>query len=251
MRIGFIGTGRITEACVKGLVGQGHQILITDRNRQIANQLASNHTDVCISSVQVVVDGSDTVCLALMDDVASEVLRETTFHENQSVISFMLGVNLDQLRVLCAPATDICITIPLPMIATGGCPLPVYPASPALDVLFGRNNLIIEVANEAALTPHFGATAMLSTVLSQLAVAAEWLGEHTGSNNVAETYLLSLMAGTFSSLPKDGNDRIGEALGSLATEGGLNAQLRMHMQDAGAERSLGEGLHALSRRLKL
>lgn len=251
MRIGFIGTGRIAEACVKGLAGQEHQILVTERNREISNRLASEFPEVSIASAQGVVDGSDTVCLALMEDVASDILNDVEFGESQSVISFMLGVTSEQLKVLCAPASDICITIPLPMIATGGCPLPVYPASAALEAMFGADNLILELANEAALTPHFGATAMLSTVLSQLDVAKRWLGEHTGSCQTAEAYLLSLMAGTFSSLPKDGADRIGEALGSLATEGGLNAQLRAHMQEAGAERALGEGLGALERRLGL
>ncbi|NQV67649.1 MAG: NAD(P)-binding domain-containing protein [Rhodobacteraceae bacterium] len=32
MKIGFIGTGRIAEACVRGLAGKGHDIYITERS---------------------------------------------------------------------------------------------------------------------------------------------------------------------------------------------------------------------------
>ena len=91
----------------------------------------------------------------------------------------------------------------------------------------------------------------MSTILSQLAVARAWLGEKTGSTTKAEAYLLSLMDGTFACLPKDGNSRISEALGSLATEGGLNAQLRKHMSEAGVEEALDGGLNILGTRLNI
>ena len=32
MRIGFLGTGEITAAMVRGLAGQGHTILVSPRN---------------------------------------------------------------------------------------------------------------------------------------------------------------------------------------------------------------------------
>ena len=41
MKIGFIGTCRIAEACVRGLAGKGHDIYITERSGPISKHLAS------------------------------------------------------------------------------------------------------------------------------------------------------------------------------------------------------------------
>ena len=251
MKIGFIGTGRIAEACVRGLAGKGHDIYITERSGPISKHLASIIPEVQVLSVQQVVDMSETVCLALTQSVAEQILENVVFRKDQSVVSFMLGVNIARLHQMCAPAVDICITIPLPMIATGSCPLLVFPNSAALYKMYGNTNKVIILDSESALAPHFAATALVSTILSQLAVARAWLGEKTGSTTKAEAYLLSLMDWTFACLPKDGNGRISEALGSLATEGGLNAQLRKHMSEAGVEEALDGGLNILGTRLNI
>ena len=92
---------------------------------------------------------------------------------------------------------------------------------------------------------------MLSTSLAQLNVAKTWLEGHLNTKEDAEKYLISLMAGTFSSLKIDGKDRINEALASLATKGGLNAQLREHMKKEGTENALHTGLFHLGKRLNL
>ena len=44
---------------------------------------------------------------------------------------------------------------------------------------------------------------------------------------------------------------INEALASLATKGGLNAQLREHMEKEGTENALHNGLFHLGKRLNL
>ena len=67
----------------------------------------------------------------------------------------------------------------------------------------------------------------------------------------AEKYLISLMAGTYSSLEIDGQDRINEALTALSSKGGLNAQLRNHMKKEGSEDALYNGFLQLGERLNL
>ena len=137
------------------------------------------------------------------------------------------------------------------MIENGKCPLPVYPGNNKLLALFGSENLIIELSTEAELTPFFAATAVLSSSLAQLEVAKKWLEQHLDSPETAESYLISLMAGTYSGIKKDGLNRINEELNSLATEGGLNSQLRNHMRNEGIEDALYKGLSKLGKRLNL
>ena len=251
MKIGFIGTGKIAYSCIIALVGRGHTITITERNKSISTRLASEFDDVKIASPQGVIDESDVIFLAIMEDVTETILNSITFNKNQTIISFILGVDLKRLQTLCSPAHDIAITIPLPMIEQGNCPLPIYPRNKALSQLFGKENFIMELSSEAELLPFFAATAILSTSLAQLEIAKKWLQKHLDSSEVAESYLVNLMAGTYSGIKKDGVNRIAEELNSLSTKGGLNSQLLNHMRDEGVEDTLYNGLSSLGKRLKL
>ncbi|MBL9073390.1 NAD(P)-binding domain-containing protein [Tabrizicola sp.] len=247
MRVGFLGTGEITAAMVRGLKGQGHRILVSPRNAAMAATLAAEVPEVAIAPNEQVVEGSDVVFLCLLARVAAEVLPSLPFRAGQSVISVMVDAPLATLRTLCAPATDIAITIPLPPITTGGCPLPVYPASPALDALFGEKNLILPQPFEAALNAHLGASALCSPILDQLLTATEWLAGHTGNPAAAEAYIAAMIRGYLPERAAEGD--LAEALKKLSTEGGLNATLRAAM--APAKESLRQGLTAFHSRLGL
>lgn len=247
MRVGFLGTGEITAAMVRGLKGQGHQILVSPRNAATAATLAAQVPGVAIAPNEQLVAQSDVVFLCLLARVAQEVLPTLPFRPGQTVISVMVDAPLATLRQLCAPATDIAITIPLPPITTGGCPLPVYPASPALDALFGARNLILPQPSEAALNAHLGASALCSPILDQLLTATEWLTDHTGNPAAAEAYIAAMIRGYLPERAAAGD--LAEALKKLSTEGGLNATLRAAM--APAKETLHHGLTAFHTRLGL
>ncbi|MGO4851637.1 NAD(P)-binding domain-containing protein [Phaeovulum sp. W22_SRMD_FR3] len=250
-RIGFIGTGAIAEAMVRGLAGRGHEIAISRRSAAISSRLAEAFSDVQVMENQAILDRSDDVFLCLLADHADEVLRRIAFRPGQRVVSVMLGVNLATLTRLCAPAREIAITIPLAFIQSGGCPLPVYPDSAMLRDLFGARNIVIPLAEEAALSPHFAATALCSTVFDQLRTGAQWLGGLTGDPRAAESYVVACLSGFLAGTPADGAGRIDAALASLDTEGGLNQTLREHMRAAGMNDQLREGLDAFRPRLGL
>ena len=247
MRIGFLGTGEITAAMVRGLKGQGHRILISPRNAGMAAELAAEVAEVTIAPNDEVVAGSEVVFLCLLARVAGEVLPGLPFRKDQSIISVMADAPVATLQRLCAPAIDIAITIPLPPIAVGGCPLPVYPASPALEILFGARNLILPQPSEAALNAHLGVSALCSPILDQILTAVDWLAGFTGNPGAAEAYVAAMIRGY---LPEraNGGDLAG-ALQKLSTEGGLNATLRAAM--APAKDDLRRGLDGFRPRLGL
>lgn len=246
-RVGFIGTGEIAALMVRGLAGQGHEILVSDRNAKLAAGLAATYPEVRVAPNAQVVAGADIVFLCLLAKVADATLAGLPFRAGQSVISVMVDVGLDRLRGLCAPATDIAITIPLPPIATGGCPLPVYPASPALEQLFGARNMVFAVRDEVALNAHFGATAFCSPFLAQMLETANWLASFTGDTGMAEAYLVGVIRGYLPERPAPGH--LAASLQSLSTEGGLNATLRTAMKGANTE--LRAGLDGFRARLGL
>ncbi|MGJ8618138.1 MAG: NAD(P)-binding domain-containing protein [Sulfitobacter sp.] len=250
MRVGFIGTGEIAAAMVQGLAGRGHDILVSERNAEMAATLAKALPEVTIASNAGVVAGSDVVFLCLMADVAREVLPDLAFRANHSVISVMVDVPVAELQRLCAPATDIALTIPLSAVATGGSMLPVFPSSAALTALFGKSDTVFSVQSEHALNAHFAGTALSAPFLDLMRTGAHWLGRETGDAAAAEAYVRGIFAGFMNQMAQDsvGFDPL---LKSLATEGGLNDSLKSHMRKAGTHEVLETGLDALKLRLGL
>ena len=250
MRVGFVGTGEITAAMVRGLQGRGHHIMVSERNAQMAAVLATEVEGVTVAANADVVAGSDVVFLCLMAEVAHQVLADLPFRVDQAVISVMVDVSHDLLQQLCAPAADIAITIPLSAISTGGSMLPVYPASEALTGLFGDSDYVFEVASEAALNAHFAGSALSAPLIALMQTGAQWLGDQTGDAAAAEGYVAGVFAGFLRQMITSGVD-FDTLLQGLATEGGLNASLKTHLQDAGAHDALVVGLDALKPRLGL
>lgn len=246
-RVGFIGTGEIASLMVQGLAGKGHDIMVSDRNPAVAARLAASVPRLRVATNAEVVAGADIVFLCLLSRVADDALAALPFRAGQSVISVMVDVPLARLQRLCAPATDIAITIPLPPIATGGCPLPVYPASPAFQALFGADNMVFTVRDEVALNAHFGATALCSPLLAQMLATTNWLADFTGDAPMAETYLCSVIRSYLPQRLPEGH--FAASLQSLSTEDGLNATLRAAMK--GAEADLVAGLDGFRVRLGL
>ncbi|MEM9717224.1 MAG: NAD(P)-binding domain-containing protein [Pseudomonadota bacterium] len=247
MIIGFIGTGAIAASMVRGLSGQGHQIWVSPRNARLAAEL-SELPDVEIKTNDQIAAEADTVILCLLADIARSVVPDLKFQASTKIISVMVDYPLVELQKTCDPATQFAITIPLPFIETGGCPLPVFPKEgvDVVDDLFGAANTIIPVETESGLNAHFAATALNSTTLAQVQAASGWLANHTGDTKAAEAYIASLVAAQLSTLPVGG---VAEALEDLSTEGGLNATLRQHM--SASEDHLVEGLKTFEERLKL
>lgn len=250
-RVGFIGTGEIAAALARGLAGRGHEIVVSERGAETAAALKAEIAELSVAANQDVIDSADIVFLCLKKPVAEAALAPLRFRAGPRIISVMAAVDLSTLARLCAPAREISITIPLPFIRAGGCPLPVFPESAALAELLGDRNPIIPLGSEAAIPPHFAASAMCSSAFDHLKTGAEWLAGLTGDKAGAEAYLVALIGGYLAETPLDGKDRLAAVLESLDTEGGLNTTLREHMRARGANAALVDGLDGFRERLDL
>lgn len=247
MRLGFLGTGEIAAAMLRGLAGQDHRILISPRNADLAARLTTELPGVTVAPNEKVVAESDVVFLCLMAKVAEEILPMLPFRAGQTVISVMVDTPMEKLRRLCSPATDIILTIPLPPIAQGGCPLPVYPSSPILQSLFGDLNPVLPQRDETALLAHLGVSAICSPILDQLASAVEWLAGFSGDRASAEAYVAAMIRCYLPARAQGGE--LEASLRALSTEGGLNATLRATMLPA--KTALTDGLNGFRPRLGL
>ena len=220
-------------------------IVVSTRTAGVAQQLSTTLENVRALDNQAIVDQADVIFVCLRAEVARTILPDLRFAEHHRVISVMAGMPLEEVSALIAPAENPCVTLPTPFIEVGQCPLPVYPPSQTLSRLFGDENEIIRVENEAGMTFHFAATAVLSTLMTELNLVSHWLSEQTKNKTEAERYIATLVSGYLNTLPKDGQGRFTEAIQELSTEGGLNTRLLHHNDVAGLFDIMRDGLDRL------
>ena len=111
MKLGFLGTGAITTAVVRGLCaaqadgGSAVRITLSPRNTERSEKLAREFDQVSVASDnQAVVDGSDTVFVAVRPVVAEDVLRPLRFRDDQAVVSLVSTLRIAELGPLIEPA---------------------------------------------------------------------------------------------------------------------------------------------------
>ncbi|MCW2308514.1 NAD(P)-binding domain-containing protein [Rhodobium gokarnense] len=247
MRIGIIGTGTIASAVVRGIVADGHEFTVSERNADTAAALAAAFDNVTVASNQGVIDASDVVFLGMRGNVAPGVLKDLTFRADQRVVSLMVGLSLEEIADLVAPASADALMIPFTFIAHGGSPILAFPESALLDALFGHSNTVIAMPDAAAFNHYLAAQALLSPVLKEIQVASDWLGARTGDPAAAETFLRLLIGGGLTADPLDMPGVIARMIGELSTPSGYNARLREHMGEAGVYDALIAGLDRLER----
>ena len=237
MDIGILGTGRIARRLVPALAeaDPDHRIRITRRNEEVSGELVERFPDRVTrgDDAQAIVDASATVFLCLPGEGALDTLRGLRFRGDQAVISAMMGVARADILQAVAPATDVSVTIPMPLIEKGNCPLPVHPESRALRELLGHANPVIPVADEDAMSGFWAVAGSLASVVGELATIRDWLSARLGDPAAAERYVLALFGGYLHTRPLDGDDRLGEALADLGTPGGLNAGMLRAVRESG------------------
>ncbi|VVT26254.1 Pyrroline-5-carboxylate reductase [Roseovarius sp. EC-HK134] len=233
MRLGFLGTGTISEAVVRALAPEGHEIAVSERNAGRAARLAGDFANVTVASNQPVVDASEVVFLGLMAELAAEVLGTLRFRADQRVVSFMAGMPLEEVAALVAPARAEAVMLPYPGIAQGGSPILALGKVAVIEALFAPANTVYSLRDRAELEAYLCAQAVLSPAVQMVRGAAEWLGG--GEAFLRHLVGSSLMSGACQPM-----------LDALNTEGGYNQRLRQHMEGAGMRAALSEGLDRLA-----
>jgi len=235
--IGILGTGRIARRLVPALVNANpdHRVRITRRGETVSGELIGRFPESVTrgDDAQAIVDASHVVFLCLPGEGALDALGGLRFRADHAIISTMMGVARADIAGAVAPATDVSVTIPLPFVEDGDCPLPVHPDSRALRELLGHANPVIPVADEDAMSGFWAVAGSLASVIGELAAIRDWLTSQLGDRAAAERYVLALFGGYLHTRPLDGANRLGEALDDLGTSGGLNAGMLQTTRDSG------------------
>ncbi|PRX08367.1 UNVERIFIED_ORG: pyrroline-5-carboxylate reductase [Martelella mediterranea] len=235
MTIGFIGTGEITRAVVTGMStveGEKPTILLSPRNEQIAAELADRFENVEIAgSNQDVVDGSETVCLALRPQDGEAITADLKFGTAHHVISFMPTYSQARLSRIVAPATRITLVTPLPAVAFHGGPTPVFPPDEDTIEMFEPLGTVVAVETEAEYQALCVATASLAGAYAYYETIADWLQGKDVPGDKARAFsgaVFYALAATARNAPEMS---FSELTHESATRGGTNEQVLTHLKE--------------------
>lgn len=105
MKVGFIGTGNMTSAIVKGIVASGQipkeNLYLSNRTPEKRDRLASETGATVCSSNEELVSTVDVVILAIKPNLFSTVLPELApllIEHNPVVVSIAAGISLAQMH---------------------------------------------------------------------------------------------------------------------------------------------------------
>ena len=129
MKLGFIGTGKITSSVITGICNSSikyNRIFVSSRNNKISKNLKKRFKKISIEkNNQKIIDSCSWIFLAVTPTVGKKILKNLKFRSNQTVISFISTITIPQLKKIIKVKSDIVRAIPLPPISLKKGPVPI------------------------------------------------------------------------------------------------------------------------------
>ncbi|WP_171236242.1 pyrroline-5-carboxylate reductase [Ruegeria sp. HKCCA6837] len=253
MRLGFIGTGVITEAVVSGLLATDLEIAevhVTKRNPQVSARLAatSDLVQIC-DSAQSVVDNSDLVFLAVRPQDAQAVLRPLTFSEGQHVCSLIATLTHDALQDWIGAPVRLFRAIPLPAVAQHRGVTVLFPHDPIGEALFNPLGTVVSAQTVEEFDAFAAASALMGTYFGILDIASAWMQSNGIKQVDSQRYLNGVFAALAQTAMKDCEKSYDAQRIEHSTPAGLNAQLFQVFVEAGGTEAVKTGLDSVMQRL--
>lgn len=254
MRLGFVGTGTITTAVVTGLCTAARtpeHILVSPRNGERAAALAEAFPQVAVGADnQAVIDGSDWVFLAVIPQIAREVLAPLRFGPGQRIVNLIATLSGTELADLVAPATAIVRVVPLPPVARHLGPIILYPPDREVADLLDRIGSVVEVVDERQFHALWSVSALMAPYFALLGRTTDWLAAHGVEAATGSRYTGAMFHG----LSVFGGEAGPEGFDPLTTEhqtpGGLNEQALRELAAGGWYDAVGTVLDDILARLE-
>ena len=152
MRLGFIGTGKITSSVVTGICRSKitfTKILLSPRNKNVARKLKKKFKKVSIArNNQEIVNSCNWIFLAVTPLVGQKIIKNLKFRSSQTIVSFISTMTLSQLKKAIKVKAKIVRAIPLPPISLRKGPVPVFPPNKKVRNFFNKLGTTVEIGNE-------------------------------------------------------------------------------------------------------
>jgi len=253
MKLGFIGTGKITSAVIEGICKSKilfSKIIISPRNKVLAQKLSKKFKKVTIAkNNQEIVNNCNWVFLSITPTVGQKIIKELKFRSNQTIISFISTITLAQLKKAIRVKAKIIRAIPLPPISLKKGPVPICPPNKKVKEFFNKIGTTVEIQKEKSSINFWSTSGMMAPFYELLRVMTEWLVKRGVKRDNAQKYITSL----FLALSEDAVINSKKDLKYLVKESqtpkGLNEQGVKELTKAGFYKSLEKTLNNINKRL--
>lgn len=251
-KLGFIGTGTITAAIVRGLKSselKDWPVVLSPRNPQVAAELAGALQGLKIAaSNQDVVDHADIIFLAIRPQDAEAVIRPLRFRPEQRIISLVAALGIDTIRNWTG-VSQVTRAIPLTFVEEGKGVTPMMPPDEMTARIFRATGGCIEVSDLDAFDGYAAASALMGTYFGFIEKAQEWLVANGLKAEEAELYLRNLF-GSLGDVLREKPLSLSELRAAHSTRGGLNELAFDRFTESGGGKALEGGLAAVLARLQ-
>jgi len=253
MKLGFIGTGKITSSVVTGICKSDikfSKVIISPRNLKTAKNLKKKFKKISIAKDnQQIIDECNWIFLAVTPMVAKKILHKLKFKKSQTIVSFISTMNLSNLKKTIKVKAKISRVIPLPFISLRKGPIPIFPPNKIVSKFFSKLGTVVEINDEKLSNNFWSMSGMMAPFYELLNIMSNWLVKKGIKRDKAQKYITSL----FFALSEDSIVHSKRDLKFLVqdsqTPKGLNEQGVKELKKAGFYRIAEKTLNSILKRL--
>ena len=253
MKLGFIGTGKISSSVITGIDKSSinyDKIFISSRNKIIAKQLKKKFKKIFIEKDnQKIVDKCNWVFLAVTPAVGEKIIKNLRFRSNQTIISFISTITNSDLKKMIKVKADIIRAIPLPPISLMKGPVPICPPNKRVKNFFNKIGSTIEVMNEKLSINFWTTSGMMASYYEMLKVMSEWLIKKGIKREDAQKYITSLFLALSEDAVVNSKKDLKHLVKESQTPKGLNEQGLQEMKKRKVYKSIVSSLNRIYKRL--
>ena len=253
MNLGFIGTGTIAIAVIKGIFKSKisfRKIYISERNKKNSQKLKKKYNKVeVVKKNQEIIDKCNWVFLSVTPSVGKKIIKELKFKSSQTLISFISTITLSELKKAVRVKAKIVRAIPLPPISLKKGPVPICPPNSKVRKFFNQLGTTVEIKNEKLSINFWSTSGMMAPFYEMLRVMTDWLVKRGVKRNNAQKYITSLFLALSEDAVENSKDNLKNLVKESQTPKGLNEQGVKELTKAGFYKYLEKTLNSIHRRL--
>ena len=253
MKLGFIGTGKITSSVVTGICRSNlsfDKIILSSRSRTVAQKLKKNFRKISIArNNQDILNSCNWVFLAITPTVGHRIIKDLKFKSNQTIISFISTMTLPQLKKAIKVKAKIVRAIPLPPISLKKGPVPIFPPNKKVKLFFDKLGTTVEINNEKLSKNFWSTSGMMAPFYELLSSMSNWLVKRGVQRDDAQKYITSLFVALSEDAVVNSKKDLKYLVKESQTPKGLNEQGVKELRKAGFYKSSEKTLNSILKRL--
>ena len=253
MKLGFIGTGKISSSVITGICGSSikySKIYISSRNSKIAKGLKKKFKRISIEKDnQKIVDNSNWVFLAVTPTVGEKIIKNLKFRSSQTIVSFISTITIPVLKNMIKVKADVVRAIPLPPISLKKGPVPICPPNKKVKNFFNKIGSTVEIKNEKLSINFWSTSGMMASYYEILKIMSDWLVKKGIKRLDAQKYITTLFLALSEDAVVNSKKELKYLVKESQTPKGLNEQGLKEMNKKGVYKSVINTLNSIHKRL--